>query len=205
MSLGRGLFMIHSFSFKCESHWLVWWSSTRWHKFLFFKCMWTLQQRKQTSLWPIMLCCNGRRRRRRWKKTYGAGFWCMKRGICLSRDSWDEGGDPCWPATCRDFSLSSGTPEDLQHVLWKARLCFAERTCLWKSVELMRPCWVMCHLQHCHWVELPEETPICFIALLKTTRRVLISPQRRNNVCRPDEPDTLSVQVGPKNAHSISS
>lgn len=184
---------------------LVWWSSTRWHKFLFFKCMWTLQQRKQTSLWPIMLCCNGRRRRRRWKKQTERGFWCMKRGICLSRDSWDEGGDPCWPATCRDSSLSSGTPEDLQHVLWKgtALLCGADMS--------VKKCWaheaVPGHVSSSalplSWVT-PRNTHL-FYCIIKTTQRVLISPQRQNNVCRPDEPDTLLVQVGPKNAHSISS
>ena len=139
---GGGLFMIHSFSFKCESHLefvplqkyiykkkkkkiitLVWWSSTRWYKFLFFKCVWTLRQRKleklQTSLWPITLCRNGSRRRRR-EETDGRVFDAWRHASVFFEGLFrDEGGDPCWPATCRDSSLSSGTPEDLQHVLWK--------------------------------------------------------------------------------------
>lgn len=158
------------------------------NKFIFFKCMW----RKQISIdkfvtnhaFPVVGGRVGNRRGR---------FWCMDGCIRPSRESWDEGGDPCWP------SLSAGT----LHSTWdaggftictvEAQLCFVERTCLWKTVELERLRFLMRH-RYCHWIQISEETPIRLNTLLNDTTLILTQRQEMRWRCH--------IHVGPKKARS---
>lgn len=131
-----------------------------------------------------------------------SGFWCMNGCICLLRDSWDEGGDPCWPATCWDSSLDVGR-QRIYKMYYKstALLCGADM-CM-KSVAIERPRLVrsnrswegMCHLQYCHWIQFSEETPSCFTALLNDTAYADFNTKKENVLpwatSSPDESDTF--------------
>lgn len=180
---GRGLFMIHSFSFKCESHWGGVCSSSEMYKKK-ISCWSGEAARGDTSFYFLNVCGLCSRENRRvcdqscfavMEEGKGGGGKNRRSGVF---DAWREAsvfrGTLEMKVVIRVGPLPAGTLHSrvghqriYNMYCGKARLCFAERTCLWKSVELTRPCRVMCHLQHCHWVELPQETPICFIALLK--------------------------------------
>lgn len=113
-----------------------------------------------TSLWPIMLFRSGRtggkqkgqilmhgrmhpsfQRVVRWR-------WWPVLALGTLHSTWDAGG----------FTICTV----------EAQLCFVERTCLWKTVELERLRFLMRH-RYCHWIQISEETPSRLNTLLNDT------------------------------------